>query len=696
MKFRVIIICLLITTGLSGQSVNFDQYRTIVPMGSIPKDFTEKSFVKVASEVKSIANSSVTARRTKSKFYLESTFSIDDFLTGGSVLFNDPVSIYLQAVLNEIARPYPHLKDKVRIYAVKSSVVNAFTTNNGIIFVNLGLIARLQNEAQLAFVLAHEIVHFEKQHILNAYITSLEIDRGNGTYRNIPVDGKHFAKSSYSKDLESEADRLGSEIFLRSRYSADSVGGIFDILRHAERPYELRKFDRRIFESGRYVFHDSLLEFKPFKVSVEENYDDSKSSHPNIRKRREAVQTKIGAKKEGKSFIVSFRDFFEARKISQFELCRMHLLDHEYMEALNVSLDLLQEEPDSDYLHESIAKALYGISKSRSYKDFEIKKEQWQGESGKLSALIHKLSDYETYVLAIRYLYQCYESDPHNAGLELMLKDLIHTFGATENMTSKFARPGDKNNDESPVPYTLFAFQRFKDQKKFFAFFDETLRKARKGIDQPKQLWGRHLEMQEASDISKIVVVNPKYRKIDRRKKQRTRHIEAEKVVIDMNEKIHASAGRLDLQSEILNPNTLTRTEVRTMQSNSVLTDWLQEQFRSGDHRMVSPIHNEMLEIARTHRTEHFLWIGCTSVIQKKRAKGVAVASALILPSISPFSAAYLVTPRGRTFYFALLFNVRTQQLELSDLRMISMKDSPSLLESNLYYTLFRVKDLMQ
>jgi hypothetical protein len=42
------------------------------------------------------------------------------------------------------------------------------------------------------------------------------------------------------------------------------------------------------------------------------------------------------------------------------------------------------------------------------------------------------------------------------------------------------------------------------------------------------------------------------------------------------------------------------------------------------------------------------------------------------------------------------LFNVKTQELELSDVRAMSMKDSGSLLESNIYYTLFRLKQLRE
>jgi beta-barrel assembly-enhancing protease len=689
MMMKFLLPGLMVLLGGAVLAQNFDQYKTLVPAGPIPRDFTEKSFVKVAAEFKNMSASSTSSRRTKSRFYLESTFSIDDFLSSGSVLFNDQVSLYLRDVLNEVLKPYPHLIGKVRIYAVKSPVVNAFTTNNGIIFVNLGLLSRLENEAQLAFVLSHEVIHYEKQHILNAYITGLDIDRRNGNYKNISSEERGFAKSTYSKELESEADQAGSEIFLKSNYSKDSVEGIFTILKYADLPLSLKKFDKRIFESRRYVFQDSLMRFEKTSLDADEDYDDSKSSHPNVRKRKEAVLRKIGGKRGGKLFIISESAFHTVKKIARYEMIRMQLLEHQFLYALNGALDLQSTNPHSDFVRESVAKSLYGIAKQKSYDEFEVSLEEWNDESSKLASLIKNIDSYEAHVLALRHLYKCRENNLANKEIDLMIRDLVQSLIATGDLSpDRFDISKDWGNRQR---YTQYAFEDAERPSGFIEIVKSELKNPRA---ERKQASGRYNEITMITeDIDKIVVVNPKYRKTDRRKRQRTRHIQAEKVVIDMNEKIHASAGKLNLLSEILNTNTLTPTEVRTMQSNTILNDWLQEQFRSGDQRMISPIYNEVAEVAAIHKTDHFLWLGCSSVIQKKKGKGYLIASAAIMPSILPWSAAYFFTPRGRTYYFALMFNVKTQELELSDLRSMSMKDSASLLESNIFYTLFRISN---
>ena len=93
---------------------------------------------------------------------LESGFAIDDILQSGLVLFNDPTTIYVNKVLEQLPITDRKLiKKNPRAYVLNSSAVNAFATDQGIIFVTLGLLASLQNEAQLAFILSHELIHIK-------------------------------------------------------------------------------------------------------------------------------------------------------------------------------------------------------------------------------------------------------------------------------------------------------------------------------------------------------------------------------------------------------------------------------------------------------------------------------------------------------------------------------------------------------
>ncbi|EPX57302.1 hypothetical protein D187_007056 [Cystobacter fuscus DSM 2262] len=90
---------------------------------------------------------------------------------GGLTTRGDPEALHVQ--LNKIGRNLaaqssrPHLPWVFGV--LQSEGVNAVSGPGGYVFVSEGLLARLDNEAQLAGVLAHEIAHITGKHALHEY-----------------------------------------------------------------------------------------------------------------------------------------------------------------------------------------------------------------------------------------------------------------------------------------------------------------------------------------------------------------------------------------------------------------------------------------------------------------------------------------------------------------------------------------------
>ena len=676
---------------------DFNHYKTLLPQGLVPKDFTELSASKFATEVTNMsAAKNKRDRKNKKKFYLESTFSLDEFLTSGNVLFNDDITLYIADVLAEILKPYPELQGKIRVYTVKSAIPNAFTTNNGIIFVNLGLLARLESEAQLAFVLAHEVVHYQKKHVINRYVTNIDIDRSKG-YKKLSREAKMFAKSSFSKELEMEADLEGAEIYNKSVYNKDSIQNVFNVLKYADLPLSWVYFNKRYYESGKYIFPDTLVVRKVDPIQAVEDYNDTLYSHPNIRKRREAIAVKFHNAKGGKHFRLAKTIFDKNRKLARFELCRLYLLEHRHIDAILLATSLQEEDPKSAYLKQTVAKALYGLSKDVLNDHFEFKKQEWSGDPQRLGIFFERQSPYEISVLAIRHLYKCLEEEPENREIAVMLNDAIRSFAKEEyDLEKKFLRnASDKEIADLRYPYTQHAFTGFKNNAAFFEIFDKQLALAQKDSDGNSFRKKKKRKEKKLLNVDKVVVVNPMYKKIDTRKRQKMRHIESEEVLTQIDQKIWDAAGRLNMKADIINPNNLSSARVNVMQSNSILNDWIDEQMRFEDAH-VSPIYNEIIALADTYKTDHFVWMGEFTMTRKRRGKFFLVAGSVITPAIAPLLGTMAFTPKGSTLYFALAFNVRTQALELVDVRAMKMRDTHSLLQSNIYYTLFQLKKVKQ
>jgi hypothetical protein len=169
--------------------------------------------------------------------------------------------------------------------------------------------------------------------------------------------------------------------------------------------------------------------------------------------------------------------------------------------------------------------------------------------------------------------------------------------------------------------YTQYAFVDFKDSDSFFKLFEEQIALAKKEDPDKGKRRKKKTSKTKLLKVDKVVVVNPIYKKVDTRKRQKVRHIESEEVLVNIDGKIKDVAERLNLKADIINPNNLSSSKVTVMQSNSLLNDWIDEQMRSDEDVRVSPIYNEIIALADSYKTDHFVWLGEFTLTRKRRGK---------------------------------------------------------------------------
>ena len=100
----------------------------------------------------------------KTKLVKEASYRVGKMMASGRIVYGDPVSLLAARIADTLLRNYPALRSELRFYTVKSPEVNAFATGQGMIFINAGLMAQVEDEAQLAFIISHEIVHYYRSH----------------------------------------------------------------------------------------------------------------------------------------------------------------------------------------------------------------------------------------------------------------------------------------------------------------------------------------------------------------------------------------------------------------------------------------------------------------------------------------------------------------------------------------------------
>lgn len=125
----------------------------------------------------------------------------------------------------------------LRVYAVKSPMFNATAAPNGMLQVYSGMLLRVENEAQLAAVLGHEMGHYMMRHSLKilrdasskaAFATLLSAFGAVGGLGTLLVAGSIY---QFSRDQESEADLIGLYLANRAGYDPSEAAVIWANLR---------------------------------------------------------------------------------------------------------------------------------------------------------------------------------------------------------------------------------------------------------------------------------------------------------------------------------------------------------------------------------------------------------------------------------------------------------------------------------
>lgn len=141
----------------------------------------------------------------------------------------DPaLNAYVQGLVCKLAADYC---GDIRVYILDIPVFNASMAANGMMLVYTGLLLRCDNEAQLAFVLAHEIAHFRLRHSLDGWRRMVNttgaigvlaiVSGGAGVFGLVGLLAQMSIAAgfmSFSRDQEREADTIGFDLATAQGY----------------------------------------------------------------------------------------------------------------------------------------------------------------------------------------------------------------------------------------------------------------------------------------------------------------------------------------------------------------------------------------------------------------------------------------------------------------------------------------------
>lgn len=706
-------VCLLLLLfGLTTSTAqNFDvDYEPLKVKGQIPKEILIASSQKYeANKEKITREDKRRTRKDKEKFYLQSSFVIDEMMRSGKILFNDELSVYVNKVADKLLANNPNLRKSLNFYVIKSTVVNAFATDRGSIFISIGLLARLEDEAQLAYILAHEIVHYQEKHNIQTYVEYAEIELDN-SYNRTKSYEQLLEKNNYSKSLEHEADDKGLEIFLKSDYNFESIIKVFDILAIAHSTQTNITFDPQFLHTSNIQFRETYLlkevnEIEPYKA------DSDKSTHPSAEERKGKLMNNLInlPDSEKPTFLVSESEFNRCKKIAQFESCHIFLQSQSYIWAIYHTYALLQEHPNNQFLTKTLANSLYGLAQYKNAKRYKeilpYNYEDFQGEIQKVYHLFDKMQADELNVLAAVHTWKAHQKFPESEGLELMAKDMVEDlaiypieepfeFFQKERGSSKLAQAdssfaryglGDLIDNETIVEWLKSGKEYRKEFKANEEYYNST--KGRKEL-QRERIKGKSL------NVDKLTFINPTYIQVNTAKKTPFQYITSEETQQKFKGWIQKNGKRLDLETNILDVRNFSESEddIETYQDIVVMTEWIDE-FLSNNMFMINSNYDEALALADKYGSDHFAYAGVLSYKDKKGLK--TSSSSLKIPLLfifPPAGVAGILLSNYRCVHFNLVFDVRQNKKVLTEANLTKYQDKDMVIQQNLYWSMLQMK----
>lgn len=433
----------LISLSAFGQ-VDFDNYTTLLSSGAIPEDFTKPTYEKLEEDLSTGTDQNLSVRDERI-FFEGINYAIDDLMHSGYVIFGDPISEYITEVAQKLLKGEKELRDKLRFYVLKSNSTNAFSTEQGIVFVTTGLISQITSEAQLAYVLAHEIAHYQKHDVLESF-----------TYKRNNKRQSIEQMSVYSKEKELAADKIGLKMYANAGYSRDEVIPTFDVLLYSYLPFDEIEVPNSYFYSNDSLYvPDFLFPDEDFPIKAAEDDDDSKSSHPNVKTRKETIMKELDEIKSWGTDVNKLGDekFEYIRNIARFEAVRSNVYEANYGKALYSIFLMEREFPESSFLKRMKAHAWLGILQYRvdnSTSEVVMKKRDFEGASATVHYFIRQMSKDELITMCVRQIYDVYSADTTDVETSLifdrMVKELVYSedFDKSEYAEFSFNTAYDK------------------------------------------------------------------------------------------------------------------------------------------------------------------------------------------------------------------------------------------------------------
>ncbi len=144
------------------------------------------------------------------------------------------VNAYINEIGQKLAKIAGRDEFEYEFFVIPDENLNAFALPGGKIFLHTGAIAKTNSEAEIAGLIGHELSHVVLSHGFQL------VTQGNlisNITQYVPLGGTvgRILTFDYSRDMERQADRLGTRILTAGGYAADGLRNLMVTMRNEQK-----------------------------------------------------------------------------------------------------------------------------------------------------------------------------------------------------------------------------------------------------------------------------------------------------------------------------------------------------------------------------------------------------------------------------------------------------------------------------
>ena len=694
---RFCIALLLAHVAISLGAQDFDNYQPLQIQGTLNKDFTGDLYAQLDQAKTKDRSGRRRERKSRREFEYESSYVTAQLMQSGEILSGDPLTAYVNEVADIILAGDSRLRNKLRFYVARNPVPNAFALPNGVIIINTGLLARLNTEAELAFILCHETVHFTEKHSIEEFLVNEQLEResrgtlfkqGSDRYDNL------LKSKKYSRDQEIEADEDGFELFKSTPYASHYADSALQMLVYSNVPWANEQFVLASFNAeGYFTIPDDAILATPNPVTgIDEDSDDSESTHPNIGRRRYLIQEALEARvsDEGKAFVLPESRLREVVKIARYELPYLYLNSGEFLRAFYAAYLLEQVYEPGNYTRDMKAKALYAKARYHN-EEGEGDLDDTQGEMHKLRYAYDEFGYEEEVILGVRELWKAYLATDEDIYRDMAL-ELVHRlvfieqrtwslYSAEDERGVKMARYGNNNRSsdddyETDVSYSpqylgmaLNDLTRKEELKEQFERSNRVYEEVDAYTTTERE---SYFEDRAIVKNNKLLIYNPIALGADYYYLRRVEldYEDMRQASDRLNKALDIAFRKTKLKRKDLSTNKLGKRNVEALNHAFVLNNYLSQVLNTDYSGMVAFDKARIDEIIETYGTEYMAMVGFvdTDIVSTSTLVFSKVFTGAMYVAINPLAVTSGFFARDKNFDLVMLVvNLRTGEVIYSN-----------------------------